>query len=132
MNHGMVLATDIERKTGHSGFSVQRYLSGFSKAIRFYNRGYSLPEIRELTDMSERLTKEYLDLYETCKDKPESKMRIESIKRDGDNCIASDQMAPHSRHLPDYDTCMCKRGAFGAGRALIIQSSLDSESNPGG
>jgi uncharacterized protein YerC len=71
--------TDIERKTGHSGFSVQRYLSGFSKAVRFYNRGYSLPEIRELTDMSERLTKEYLELYEICKDKPESKIRLAQI-----------------------------------------------------
>ena len=47
--------TDIERKTGHSGFSVQRYLSGFSKAVRFYSRGYSLPEIRELTDMAAAL-----------------------------------------------------------------------------
>jgi len=71
--------TDIERKTGHSGFSVQRYLSGFSKTVRFHNRGYSLPEIRELTDMSERLTEEYLDLYEICKDKPESKIRLQQI-----------------------------------------------------
>jgi hypothetical protein len=38
-----------------------------------------LPEIRELTDMSERLTKEYLDLYEICKDKPESKIRLVQI-----------------------------------------------------
>ena len=38
----------------------------FSKSVRFYSRGYSLPEIRELTEMSEGLVKEYLDLYETC------------------------------------------------------------------
>jgi hypothetical protein len=71
--------TDIERKTGHSGFSVQRYLSGFSKVVRFYSREYSLPEIRELTDMSERLIQEYLDLYETFKDRPESQMRFRQI-----------------------------------------------------
>jgi len=71
--------TDIERKTGHSGFSIQRYLSGFSKSVRFYLRGYSLPEIRELTDMSERLVKDYLDLYETCKDRPESQIRLQQI-----------------------------------------------------
>jgi uncharacterized protein YerC len=71
--------TDIERKTGHSGFSVQRYLSGFSKVIRFYSRGYSLPEIRELTEMSERLVQEYLDLYEKCKDRPESQLRLRQI-----------------------------------------------------
>ena len=71
--------TDIERKTGHSGFSVQRYLSGFSKVVRFYSREYSLPEIRGLTDMSERLIQEYLDLYETFKDRPESQMRFRQI-----------------------------------------------------
>jgi hypothetical protein len=74
--------TDIERKTGHSGFSVQRYLTGFSKSVRFYMRGYSLPEIRELTEMSERLVKEYLDLYEKCKDHPESQIRLQQILAD--------------------------------------------------
>jgi hypothetical protein len=29
--------------------------------------------------MSERLVKEYLDLYETCKDHPESQIRLEQI-----------------------------------------------------
>jgi uncharacterized protein YerC len=71
--------TDIERKTGHSGVSVQRYLSGFSKAIRFYSRGYSLQEIRELADMSERLVQEYLDLYEDYKSCPESEIRLQQI-----------------------------------------------------
>ena len=71
--------TDIERKTCHSGFSVQRYLSGFSKVVRFYSRGYSLPEIRELADMSERLIQEYLDLYEIFKDRPESQIRFQQI-----------------------------------------------------
>lgn len=71
--------TDIERKTGHSGFFVQRYLSGFSKVVRFYSRGYSLPEIRELADMSERLIQEYLDLYEIFKDRPESQIRFQQI-----------------------------------------------------
>jgi uncharacterized protein YerC len=74
--------TDIERKTGHSGVSVQRYLSGFSKVIRFHSKGYSVPEIRELTDMSERLIKDYLDLYETSKDLPESQTRLQQILAD--------------------------------------------------
>jgi hypothetical protein len=37
------------------------------KVVRFYCRGYSLQEIRELTDMSERLIQEYLDLFENYK-----------------------------------------------------------------
>ena len=71
--------TDIERRTGHSGTSVQRYLSGFSKVVRFHLRDYSSQEIRELTDMSERLVKEYLTLYEEYKVKPETKARFEQI-----------------------------------------------------
>jgi hypothetical protein len=71
--------TDIERRTGHSGTSVQRYISGFTKAIRFHTKGYSLPEIRGFTDMSERLIKDYLNLYEEFKDKPESQIRIEQV-----------------------------------------------------
>jgi len=71
--------TDIERRTGHSGTSVQRYLSGFSKVVRFHLRDYSSQEVRELTDMSERLVKEYLTLYEEYKVKPETKARFEQI-----------------------------------------------------
>lgn len=74
--------TDIERKTGHSGVSVQRYLAGFSKVIRFQSKGYSVPEVRELTDMSERLIRDYLDLYETCRDRPESQSRLQQILAD--------------------------------------------------
>jgi len=71
--------TDIERRTGHSGTSVQRYLSGFSKVVRFHLRDYSSQEIRELTDMSERLVKEYLALYVKYNVKPETKARFEQI-----------------------------------------------------
>jgi predicted solute-binding protein len=71
--------TDIERRTGHSGTSVQRYLSGFSKVVKSHLRDYSSQEIRELTDMSERLVKEYLTLYEQYKIKPETKARFEQI-----------------------------------------------------
>jgi uncharacterized protein YerC len=88
--------TDIERKTGHSGFSVQRYISGFSKAIRFYHRGYSLPEIRELTDMSERLAQEYMDLYKACKDRPESQIRLKQI--------LSEPMPSKKRLIPSNET----------------------------
>jgi hypothetical protein len=76
--------TDIERKTEHSSISVQiqRYLSSFAKTVRFHSRGYSAPELRELTDMSERLVKEYLDLYEKCKDQPEAQVRLQQIFAD--------------------------------------------------
>ena len=71
--------TDIERRTGHSGTSVQRYLAGFSKVTRFHSKGYSPGEIRELTDMSERLVKEYLQLHKEYKNRPEAKARLEQV-----------------------------------------------------
>lgn len=74
--------TDIERKTGHSSTSVQRYLVGFSKTVRFHSRGYSAPEIRELTDMSERVVNEYLELYEESKERPESQARLQQVLSD--------------------------------------------------
>jgi hypothetical protein len=71
--------TDLERRTGHSGTSVQRYLSGFSKVVKFHHRNYSVQEIRELTEMSERLVKEYLNLYEEYKDRREIQTRLDQI-----------------------------------------------------
>lgn len=71
--------TDLERKTGHSGSSIQRYLAGFSKVVRFHTKKYNIKEIYELTDVSERLVKEYLTLHEEFKDHPESKGRLEQI-----------------------------------------------------
>ena len=71
--------TDLERKTGHSGSSIQRYLASFSKVVRFHTKKYNSKEIHELTDVSERLVKEYLTLFDEFKDHPESKDRLEQI-----------------------------------------------------
>lgn len=71
--------TDLERKTGHSGSSIQRYLASFSKVVRFHTKNYNTKEIHELTDISERLVKEYLSLHDEYKDHPESKERLEQI-----------------------------------------------------
>lgn len=71
--------TDLERKTGHSGASIQRYLSGFSKVVKFLERGYSEAEIRELTELSERVLREYRDLYLTYKDRPETQTRFHQV-----------------------------------------------------
>jgi hypothetical protein len=54
--------TDLVYKGPWVRSAQQRYLSGFSKVIRFHSKGYSVSEIRELTDMSERLIKDYLGL----------------------------------------------------------------------
>jgi len=60
--------TEIEQRTRHTGDSIKRYISGFSKVILLSNKGYSVIQIRELTNSSEKVVSEYLALYKTYKE----------------------------------------------------------------
>jgi hypothetical protein len=55
--------TEIEQRTRHTGDSIKRYISGFSKVVLLSNKGYSVIQIRELTNSSEKVVSEYLALY---------------------------------------------------------------------
>jgi hypothetical protein len=59
--------TEIEQRTRHTGESIKRYISGFSKVVLLSDQGYSIFQIRELTNSSEKVITEYLSLYETYK-----------------------------------------------------------------
>ena len=48
-------------------FKIKRYISGFSKVVLLSDQGYSIIQIRELTNSSEKVVTEYLSLYETYK-----------------------------------------------------------------
>jgi hypothetical protein len=60
--------TEIEQRTRHTGDAIKRYISGFSKVVLLSNQGYSIIQIRELTNSSEKVITEYLALYETYKE----------------------------------------------------------------
>ena len=60
--------TEIEQRTRHTGDAIKRYISGFSKVVLLSNQGYSIIQIRELTNSSEKVITEYLTLYETYKE----------------------------------------------------------------
>ena len=60
--------TEIEQRTRHTGDSIKRYISGFSKVVLLSNKGYSIIQIRELTNSSEKVVSEYLALYKTYKE----------------------------------------------------------------
>lgn len=60
--------TEIEQRTRHTGESIKRYISGFSKVVLLSDQGYSVIQIRELTNSSEKVITEYLSLYETYKE----------------------------------------------------------------
>jgi hypothetical protein len=57
--------TEIEQRTRHTGEAIKRYVTGFSKVVLLSNQGYSIIQIRELTNSSEKVITEYLALYET-------------------------------------------------------------------
>jgi len=69
--------TDIEQRTRHTGDSIKRYISGFSKVILLSQKNYNPSQIRELTSQSEKVVSEYLSLYETYKET--GKVRITQI-----------------------------------------------------
>jgi len=56
---------EIIRKTRHSAHSIKRYVSSFGRLLLIINHGIeNISEISRLLHQSERLTKEYLELYD--------------------------------------------------------------------
>jgi len=56
---------EIIRRTRHSAHSIKRYVSSFGRLLLIISHGIeNLSEISRLLHQSERLTKEYLELYE--------------------------------------------------------------------
>jgi len=53
---------DIERQTKHSSRAIMRYIKEFSRVFILREQGHQPYEIRMLTDLSEKLLGEYLDL----------------------------------------------------------------------
>jgi hypothetical protein len=57
--------SDIMRKTRHSGHSVKRYVLGFGRLLLLKSREIdNVSELSRLLNQSERLTEEYLELFE--------------------------------------------------------------------
>jgi uncharacterized protein YerC len=56
--------TDIEKKTNHSETSVKRYLADFIQVASLVKQGFSTHQIRVITQRSEKLIREYTQLYE--------------------------------------------------------------------
>jgi hypothetical protein len=55
--------TEIERKTNHSETSVKRYLADFVQVITLINQNFSANQIRLIAQKSERLIKEYQQIF---------------------------------------------------------------------
>ncbi|MBU1299187.1 MAG: DUF1670 domain-containing protein [Bacteroidetes bacterium] len=56
--------TDIELKTNHSETSVKRYLADFIQVATLYKQNFSVNQIRLIAQKSDRLVREYCQLYD--------------------------------------------------------------------
>ncbi len=56
--------TEIERRTGHSLNSIERYLLDFSKVVYLIESGLPIPAVRKVTGFSKRLVIKYHTLYQ--------------------------------------------------------------------
>ena len=55
--------TEIEQKTNHSESSVKRYLADFIQVSTLYRQKFSITQIRLIAQKSDRLVREYCQLY---------------------------------------------------------------------
>jgi len=55
--------SEIARATRHSTTSIKRYIMDFARVVLCLRKGLSIPEIVHIVGISERLTKEYTELY---------------------------------------------------------------------
>jgi biotin operon repressor len=59
--------TEIERETNHSENSVKRYLADFLQIASLWRENFSHSQIRIIVQKSDRLVREYVQLYQTYK-----------------------------------------------------------------
>ncbi len=70
--------SEIQRLTRHSLKSIERYIKDFSRVSILTERGESVDNIRLIVGISERLVREYQELYNKYKD-GEHKQRIDDL-----------------------------------------------------
>jgi hypothetical protein len=66
--------TEIERITNHSETSIKRYLSDFIQIATMYRQKFSENQIRTITKMSNRIIREYVQLYQTYEKKDNQRL----------------------------------------------------------
>jgi len=70
--------TEIKRRTRHSIAAIKRYIQTFGRVVMVSRKGLSASEIAFAVGISERLTEEYLNLYQRY-DIPEYQARLVEI-----------------------------------------------------
>lgn len=66
--------SEIEQKTNHSETSVKRYLADFIQIALLYKQKFSHNQIRLIAKRSDRLVREYIQLYETYREQNNTRL----------------------------------------------------------
>ena len=69
--------TEIERKTGHSGEAIMRYVKDFARLLILIEEGYSDHELRIITGLSDKTIREYRELIQMYYSTQEYQERLE-------------------------------------------------------
>jgi DNA-binding Lrp family transcriptional regulator len=70
--------TEIMRRIRHSAYAIKRYIQAFGRVVMLTRKGLNGHEIAHAVGISERLTREYLSLYQRY-DTPEYQDRLAEI-----------------------------------------------------
>lgn len=87
--------TDIELKTNHSETSVKPYLADFIQVATLYKQNFSHQQIRLIAQKSDRLVREYIQLYDIYY-KLDNKRLLELISPEPADQEAKKKSKPHS------------------------------------
>jgi biotin operon repressor len=68
--------SQIQQRRRHTLHSIERYCGDFQRVVRLHGRGLSVAEMRMGTGLSERLIREYLELYEAAGAENEQVQRL--------------------------------------------------------
>lgn len=66
--------SEIEQKSNHSEMSVKRYLSDFIQVATLVKENFTINQIRLIVKKSHRIVKEYVEVYQTYKNKDNQRL----------------------------------------------------------
>lgn len=67
--------SEIEQKTNHSEISIKRYLADFTQVALLYKQNFSQQQIRIIAKKSDRLIREYIQLYQNFQSKDNQRLQ---------------------------------------------------------
>lgn len=95
--------TEIEQKTNHSEISVKRYLADFVQIASLYKQKFSLNQIRIIAQKSDRLVREYCQIFDYYSKLDNSRLNEILTPQEADPLAKKKSLPPDSRGDESYE-----------------------------